>query len=125
MLSKSKVYATIPASDIDRAARWYEEKLGFKPQEKTPGGYVYEAGGGSAFTLYPTANAGKSPATLLGFDVSDLDAEMRDLRKRGVKFEDYDLPNLKTEGGVAIMGPARVAWFRDSEGNILSIVQTG
>lgn len=123
MLSKFKVYATVPASDIDRATRWYEEKLGFKPVEKTPGGCIYEAGGGSAFTLYPTANAGKSPATLMGFEVADLDAEMRDLRKRGVKFEDYDLPQLKTKDGVATMGPTRVSWFRNSEGNILSIVQ--
>jgi len=123
MLSKFRVYATVPASDIDRAMRWYEEKLGFKPREKTPGGCIYEAGEGSAFTLYPTDNAGKSPATLLGFEVSDLAAEMSDLRKRGVKFEDYDLPNLKTKEGIATMGPARIAWFKDSEGNILSVVQ--
>jgi hypothetical protein len=102
--------------------RWYEEKLGFKAREKTPGGCVYEAGGGSVFTLYPTANAGKSPATLLGFEISDLDAEMQDLRKRGVKFEDYDLPYLKTKDGVATMGPARIAWFKDSEGNTLALM---
>ena len=123
MLSKFKVYATVPAADLNRAMRWYEEKLGFKVREKTPGGCVYEAGGGSVFTLYPTANAGKSPATLLGFEVPDIDAAMRDLRKRGVTFEDYDLPNLKTKNGIATMGPTRASWFKDSEGNILSIVQ--
>lgn len=123
MLSKFRIYTTVPASDIDRAMQWYEEKLGFKPREKTPGGCIYEAGGGSMFTLYPTPNAGKSPATLLGFEVSDIAAEMRELRSRGVKFEDYDLPDLKTRDGVAAMGPARIAWFKDSEGNILSVVQ--
>ena len=123
MLGNSKAYTTVPAADLDRAMRWYEEKLGFKGGLKTPGGCVYEAGGGSSFNLYQTPNAGKSPNTLMSFEVSDIDAEMRDLRKRGVIFEDYDLPGIKTKDGVAAMGPMRAAWFRDSEGNILSLVQ--
>ena len=75
------------------------------------------------FVIYPSPNAGKSPNTCMGFATDDIEAEVRDLRARGVVFEDYDYPTLKTVEGIATVGPTRSAWFRDSEGNIIGVVQ--
>ena len=122
MLSDRKFYPTIPASDLDRAVKWYEEKLGLTPAKQELLGHTYEFGAGSGFLLYPTANAGQSPNTLATFSSSDVEADVAQLRDRGVVFEDYDFPGLKTDDGVAEMGEGRyAAWFKDSEGNILAI----
>lgn len=122
MLSDRKFYPTIPASDLDRAVKWYDEKLGLRPRVAELMGYTYELGSGTGFLLYPTANAGQAPNTLATFSSSDVKADVAALRARGVVFEEYDFPGLKTEGGVAQMGEGRwAAWFKDSEGNILAI----
>jgi catechol 2,3-dioxygenase-like lactoylglutathione lyase family enzyme len=121
MLAKRRVAATIPASDLARAKRWYEEKLGLKPVREAPYGIDYVLGDGTRFGLYPTGNAGKAPNTLMGFSSTDVVGDVAALRKLGVKFEDYDLPQLKTVGGIASMDGAKAAWFKDSEGNILAI----
>ncbi len=73
--------------------------------------------------LYESQFAGTAGHTLLSFDTKDLAADMKELRGKGVKFEDYDLPDLKTVDGVAEFGPVKNAWFKDSEGNILGLVQ--
>ncbi len=96
MLTERMVQATIPAADIDRAMRWYEEKLGFKPVSRIEGGAMYEAGGGTHFFLYPTTHAGLAPQTVMSFMTPDVDTEVRDLKARGVVFEEYDLPGIKT-----------------------------
>jgi hypothetical protein len=80
---------------------------------------------GSQFALYPSAGAGTAQHTIAGWTVGDIEAEVGELRARGVVFEEYDLPNLKTVNGIAALGPNRAAWFRDSEGNILGIMQEG
>ncbi len=122
MLSNRKFYPTIPAADLDRAVKWYEEKLGLKPVTQELSGYTYELGSGSGFLLYPTPNAGQAPNTLATFSSDDVEADVAMLRERGVVFEEYDFPGLKTEDGVAAMGEDRyAAWFKDSEGNILAI----
>lgn len=121
MLSQRRVYTTIPASDLDRARRWYEEKLGMKPSLVDATGATYSAGEGTGFLLYPTPNAGKAPATLMSFSSKDVRADVGILRKRGVVFEEYDFPGLKTDDGVARLGAREAAWFRDSEGNILAL----
>lgn len=123
MLTDRRIHATIPAADLGRARRWYEERLGFVPIRELPGGLMYDAAEGTRFILYPTPNAGQSPNTLMGFATPDIDAEVRELKARGVVFEDYDFPNLKTVDSIATTGPSRAAWFRDSEGNIIGIVQ--
>ena len=123
MLTERRSHSTIPAADLGRARRWYEEMLGFKPARELPSGLMYDAAGGSRFVIYPTPNAGQSPNTLMGFTTPDIEAEVRDLKARGVVFEDYDFPTLKTVDSIATNGPARSAWFRDSEGNIIGIVQ--
>ena len=121
MLASRRVSSTIPASDLARAKRWYEEKLGLKPHREAPYGIDYIAGDGTRFTIYPTTNAGKAPNTLMGFSSTDVEGDVAALRKRGVKFEEYDMPGLKTVNGIAAMGAVKGAWFKDSEGNILAI----
>jgi catechol 2,3-dioxygenase-like lactoylglutathione lyase family enzyme len=121
MLGSRRAFATIPAADIDRAKRWYEEKLGLRPTRENPAGISYETGGGSGFLLYPTSNAGKAPNTLMSFEAKDIVADVRALKQRGVVFEEYDLPGLKTVDSIATLGSLRGAWFKDSEGNILAI----
>jgi catechol 2,3-dioxygenase-like lactoylglutathione lyase family enzyme len=123
MLKESMAYATLPASDLARARAFYENKLRLAPID---GG---EVSGGVFFHLrdqvlfvYETA-APRGGNTALSFVVEDLDAEMRELRDRGIVFEDYDQPGLKTEDGVAEFEGMRVAWFKDSEGNILNLGQ--
>ena len=123
MLTERRVHTTIPAANMDRAMRWYEEKLGFKPIRTTPEAAIYQAGDGTQFAIYPTPNAGKAPQTVMGFNTPDLEAEVRDLKARGVVFEDYDYPDLKTVNSIASMGEVRSAWFKDCEGNILGIVE--
>jgi catechol 2,3-dioxygenase-like lactoylglutathione lyase family enzyme len=121
MLTDHRAYATIPAADMDRAKRWYKDKLGLAPTTEDENGAIYRVGGGTGFMLYPTPNAGKAPNTLLSFATDDVEAEVRDLRAHGVVFEDYDMPGLKTVDGIATMGQYHGAWFKDSEGNILAV----
>jgi catechol 2,3-dioxygenase-like lactoylglutathione lyase family enzyme len=121
MLGSHRVFATIPATDMARAKRWYEEKLGLKPVSEVPAGAVYRLGGGTGFLLYPTQFAGKAPNTLMGIESSDVAGEVAALNKKGVVFEEYDMPGLNTVNSIATFGDLKGAWFRDSEGNILSI----
>jgi predicted enzyme related to lactoylglutathione lyase len=123
MLQKSPMYAYLPAQDVARARRFYEQQLGFKPKQETEGGVVYEFGEGTACFLYPTPNAGTSRASQAFWQVDDVEREVAELKAKGVKFEDYDMPGVKTEGGIATAGGAKAAWFKDTEGNILAIVQ--
>jgi predicted enzyme related to lactoylglutathione lyase len=123
MLSTSQVTAYVPVSDLARARRFYEEKLGFRPLDMNDAGVMYESGKGSRFFAYKSDGAGTNKASTAFWDVSDLDAEMADLRKRGVVFEEYDSPGFKTVNGIATGGGARTAWFKDSEGNILAVSQ--
>lgn len=123
MLTDCRVHATIPAADLGRARKWYADRLGLEPIRQLPGGLMYDAADSTRFIIYPTPNAGKSPNTCMGFATDDIDAEVRGLKERGVVFEEYDSPNLKTVDGIATVGPTRSAWFRDSEGNVIGVVQ--
>jgi catechol 2,3-dioxygenase-like lactoylglutathione lyase family enzyme len=112
----------IPATDMARARAFYADTLGLKVVSEDPETLELESGG-VHFGVYPTrAEAGT--ATVAGWIVADLDAEMRDLRQRGVTFEEYDLGDIQTHDGVADFGDERGAWFKDSEGNVLGVVQT-
>ena len=123
MLTDRRAHSTIPAADLGRARQWYSEKLGFEPIRELPGGLMYDAAEGTRFIIYPTPNAGQSLNTLMGFVTPDIGAEVRDLKARGVVFEEYDYPTLRTVDSIATVGPTRSAWFRDSEGNIIGVVQ--
>ena len=124
MLQASPMYAYIPAKDIARARRFYEQKLGFRPSKEVEGGVVYEFGDGTACFLYPTPNAGTSQASQAFWQVSDIEREVSDLKERGVEFEDYDVPGDKSPSGIVTAGGARAAWFKESEGNIMAIIQS-
>lgn len=122
MLTDSHIHPTIPASNLQRAKAFYAEKLGLIPAEEAPGGLVYKMND-SWFVLYPTPSAGTAQHTLAGFTTDNIEREVTDLKKRGVVFEDYDMPNFKTVNSVYTAPDRRAAWFKDSEGNILGIVQ--
>jgi predicted enzyme related to lactoylglutathione lyase len=123
MLQDSPMFAYIPARDLGRARRFYEQKLGFKARQEIAGGVVYEFGDRTACFLYPTSNAGTSKASQAFWQVSDVEKEVAELKARGVEFEDYDMPGEKSPSGVVTAGGAKAAWFKDSEGNIMAIIQ--
>jgi catechol 2,3-dioxygenase-like lactoylglutathione lyase family enzyme len=120
MLQKSPLYSYLPAADVARARKFYEEKLGFKPGKELAGGVVYQFGQNTAAFLYPTPNAGTSKASQAFWQVADVEREVADLKARGVQFEDYP----GTKDGILTQGGAKAAWFKDSEGNILALVQS-
>ena len=122
MLSDYEVVATIPASNLERAKNFYSEKLGFRIVEDTPAGVLYQSKN-SHFFLYPTQFAGTAQNTAVAWEVEQIEKVVKDLRSRGVKFEEYNMAELKTVDGIATMGPSKVAWFKDTEGNTLGITQ--
>ena len=121
MLSDLEIYAVLPASDLGRAREFYKDKLGLEPVEERREGLIYQTSSGPKFLLYETQFAGTAQNTAMNWAARDLDAEMAELRSRGVVFEEYDFPGLKTENGVATDDDGRGAWFKDSEGNILAL----
>ncbi|HEX2828300.1 MAG TPA: VOC family protein [Burkholderiales bacterium] len=123
MLQKFAMYAYIPAKDVARARKFYEEKVGLKPSQEIAGGIVYEFGKGTACFLYPTPNAGTSQASQAFWQVEDVEREKAELEARGVSFERYDLPGMG-DNGILTGGGAKAAWFKDSEGNIMAIIQS-
>lgn len=123
MLKSGRVEATIPAQDLARAKAFYTEKLGLTPTEERPEEIQFDLGGGTTFLLFQSAGAASGTHTQAGFVVDDAVAEIADLRSRGVKFEEYDLPELKTENGVATIEGGKGGWFKDTEGNLISVFQ--
>src|SRR5205807_747389 len=123
VLKDAALVAYIPVSDVARARRFYEQKVGLKPKEEYAGGVIYECGGGSWVFMYPSAGAGTSKASTAFWAVDDVDAEVRELKNRGVVFEEYDMPGIKMENSIVSAGGAKTAWFKDTEGNILAISQ--
>lgn len=124
MLQKFPMYAYIPAQDVARARQFYEGKLGFVPKEEIAGGVAYWFGGQTGCFLYPTPNAGSSKASQAFWQVDDVDREIDALKARGVVFEDYDMPGERSASGAVSAGGAKAAWFKDSEGNIMAIIQS-
>ena len=118
-LRSAGLIVTIPVADLDRARVFYEGTLGFDPVDASEAGVICRAGDGRVLLYRSTAPAPSH--TLAGFEVDRLEPVIETLTARGVAFEDYDFPGLKTVDHIARIGPERAAWFRDSEGNILSI----
>ena len=125
-LSTAFAATTLPAADLGRARTFYEEHLGFEceTRDDMPGSLFVHAGNGSLLVIYERGRGSNSDATAVTFEVDDLEAIVRDLRTHGVTFEDYDLPGLRTVGGIASRGADKAAWFKDTEGNILCAHQT-
>jgi len=120
MLNKAPIRAYIPVSDVSRARKFYEEKLGLTPKEAYANGVIYECGGSEMF-MYPTPNAGTSKASQAFWDVNDVEAEVSELKRRGVVFERYTLPGVEMKNDIAVGGGAKTAWFKDPDGNILAV----
>jgi len=126
MLSDHQACTPLPASDIWRAREFYEEGLGFEPVDVNPdtGEATYRCAAGTWFFIHPSPTAGTNQATALAFMVPDLETEMDELRDRGVTFEEYDLPDFTTVEGVSVQPDGtKMAWFKDTEDNIIGIGQ--
>ncbi|MFE1923320.1 VOC family protein [Streptomyces asoensis] len=129
MLARGRVATRLPAQDLERARRFYAERLGLEPVDERPGGLLYRCGG-TEFALFASAGSAPGTFTQMGWEVGDVEAVVAELRSRGVVFEEVDVPGLVTKDGIAEVAgnyPSkgargeRAAWFRDSEGNLLGI----
>ena len=120
-LSESAVTTMLPVVDMQRARAFYEGKLGLKPDEAQANGNTVYRLAGATVALFPRDTATKAEHTALSFEVKDIASAIRELEQAGVKFEDYDMPGLKTEGHVCVMGSEKAAWFHDTEGNCLCL----
>jgi catechol 2,3-dioxygenase-like lactoylglutathione lyase family enzyme len=129
MLDDARITAIVPVSDIEAAVEFYNGALGLQLDERRddlPTNREAELSAGSGnLLLYESVGAGQSRHTVAGFRVDDLDAVAAKLRTRGVSFEEYDLPDLKTVDGIASVGDVRAAWCKDPDGNILAIESIG
>ena len=127
MLQNSPMYAYIPAKDVARARRFYEGKVGLKPKQEIAGGVAYEFADHTGAFLYEAGDsAGTSRASQAFWKVDDLEREVATLKSRGVEFEHYDseeIGGMNMEGDIATGGGAKAAWFKDSEGNIMALIQ--
>jgi predicted enzyme related to lactoylglutathione lyase len=123
MLKNAPIVPYIPVSNVTRARKFYEEKIGLIPTEEYAGGVIYECGRGSRIFMYPSGGAGTSKASTAFWAVDDVAAEVAELKARGVVFEEYNMPGIKTVNNIATGGGAKTAWFKDTEGNILAISQ--
>lgn len=124
MLSKSPVAASLPFDGLKAAKSFYTSKLGLELiSGSVKEGYLeFAAGKGTVIQVFES-DSRKSGDTAVTFQVSNLANEMKALRKRGVKFEEYDLPGIRTVNGVATMGGHKGAWIKDPGGNVIGLHQ--
>ena len=123
MLRNAPIVPYIPVTELARARKFYEGKVGLEHREEYAGGVIYECGQGSWVFMYRSTGAGTSKASQAFWAVDDVAAEVAELKTRGVVFEEYDMPGLRTVNGILTAGGAKTAWFKDSEGNILAVSQ--
>lgn len=122
MLENTEAIATIAVKDVNAAAKFYEGTLGFKPTgEGGPEGKTYKSGS-STVLVYKSDFAGTNKATAATWAVDDVEKVAEGLKAKGVKFEHYDFPGVTRKGDVHVMGKRKNAWFKDPDGNILSVV---
>jgi catechol 2,3-dioxygenase-like lactoylglutathione lyase family enzyme len=130
MLEKGYVATRLPAQDLERARRFYRDKLGLEPTEVRPGAVLYRCARGE-FALFESVGTPSGQHTQMAWEVDDIEAAVVELRSRGVTFEEFELPGLTTVKGIAEIDgnyPSkgrgeRGAWFRDSEGNLIGLGQ--
>ena len=123
-LKDTAIVPVLAVDDLDRAAAFYRDKLGLEVDrfENDPTSAIVHVGETSWLMLYTTSFK-RSEATAASFIVPDVESTVAELRDRGVEFEEYDLPGLKTERGIATFESYKTAWFKDSEGNIIAVSQ--
>jgi catechol 2,3-dioxygenase-like lactoylglutathione lyase family enzyme len=123
MLRERRVHATLPVADLDRARAFYENTLGFSPHDVQASAVLYQAGAGTLFAVTRSSGSANGSHTQLGITTPDIEADVAELKGRGVVFEEYDYPTLKTVKSIAESGPNRAAWFKDTEGNLIGMIQ--
>jgi catechol 2,3-dioxygenase-like lactoylglutathione lyase family enzyme len=123
MLASSPVMTMLPVKDMERARDFYVNKLGLKAVGLAADGKFVVQANGTQFGLIPKPEGTKAEHTAVGFEVKDLAAEIRSLKKHGVEFKDYDFPGFKTVDHMIELGTDKAAWFGDTEGNILCLHQ--
>jgi len=124
MLGKADATPMIAVKDLDRSRRFYEETLGLKTEDEWGGEGVSMKSGDTVVNVYKSEFAGTNKATALNFDVDDIESEVKELKEKGVFFEHYDLPGLEQRGDLYVgEGGFKTAWFKDPDGNILSLIQ--
>ena len=121
MLTHSEVHVNIPAADLQRARSFYMDKLGLTPVAEDEQSVRFATPSGSWFQVYETSTAGTGKHTIAQWDVEDLSAAVAQLTDVGVSFEHYDMPGASWDGNIADVGGQRVAWFNDSEGNVMCL----
>ncbi|GGV86442.1 glyoxalase [Streptomyces griseoloalbus] len=129
VLARARVATRLPAQDLDRARRFYAERLGLEPVDERPGGLLYRCAD-AEFVLFRSTGAPSGTFTQMAFEVDDIERVVSELKRRGVVFEEVDVPGFRTRDGIAEIDgnyPSkgargeRGAWFRDSEGNLLGV----
>jgi catechol 2,3-dioxygenase-like lactoylglutathione lyase family enzyme len=122
MLTDAPVTTMLPVKDLNRAREFYERKLGLKPLGlRQDGKFQFAGGSGGIIALFPKDGGTKADHTAVSFQVKNVEQAIKDLKQRGVVFEDYDFPGLKTVNHVCVLGAEKAAWFKDTEGNYLCI----
>jgi len=129
-LDSAHAVTKLPAQDLDRARRFYRDRLGLEPVEERDGGLRYVCGT-TEFHLFQSSGAASGESTQIGFEVRDIDRVVADLRSRGVVFESFDIAGFEIEDDIVVVpdnypskgSGERGAFFRDSEGNLLAIGQ--
>jgi len=123
MLGKGAATPMIAVKDLDRARRFYEETLGL-PTKESMGGEVLEVtSGDTLINVYRSEFAGTNKATALTFDVDDIESEVSELKGKGIFFEHYDMPGMEKQGDIYVAEGVKTAWFKDPDGNILSLFE--
>ena len=125
MLGDNDIIATIAVRDLDKAKRFYQTTLGLTPAPSEESQVLGYKSGASSLIVYKSQFAGTNQATAATWVVDDVDAIVRDLKGKGVVFEHYDFPGMTRKGDVHIAGKLKNAWFKDPDGNILSVVSRG
>ena len=123
MLGNKDAVANLAVKDLRAARKFYEGTLGLKPVSEEGDELVVYESGRSTLNVYRSKEAGTNKATAVTWAVGDdVDRVVRDLKAKGVRFEHYDMPEMRREGDIHIGGDMKVAWFKDPDGNILNIV---
>jgi catechol 2,3-dioxygenase-like lactoylglutathione lyase family enzyme len=123
MLAKAEAVPMIAVKDIDRARKFYEDTLGLETKEAMGGEVLEVKSGETVINVYRSEHAGTNKATALTFAVDDIEAEVRDLKDKGIFFEQYDMPGLEKRGDLYVAEGMKTTWFKDPDGNILSLFE--
>ena len=123
MLGKADATPMLAVKDLDRARKFYEEQLGLTARDAMGGEVLEVTSGDTVINVYRSEFAGTNKATALTFDVPDIEKEVAELKDKGIFFEHYDMPGLERQGDIYAAEGMKTAWFKDPDGNILSLFE--